>query len=195
MSTNLVFVPVNVSRGRKFRGFGYVIGSSETGGYGWSQVNAKIWNPETKQIVYANADFCEDDTSVDNFILEQAKAEYIKHTIQSTIDWCRAQKPNMPEAEILLFARNVLKKHHSEMIEEIDRLLPDTRDIHEEIEKILKWASGLTTRACYMYGRFCPGGKPLPIQKVLAIALSACEKRGFTKNPEFQTIWNKLTEQ
>lgn len=193
MSTSILFAPVTVNRGRKFRGFGFVIGSSETGGYGWSQTNAKIWNPETKRVVYANMDFCEDVADYPAAELEAAQKVYIRNLIDDTIAWCRNSKPEASEDEIKRFARNVLLKHHRQLAEEIERALPINRDCAAEVANTLAWAATLVTRACWMYGRWCEGGRPLSRDRKLDIARKACEKKGLTNLPEFSEIWRTQT--
>ena len=77
-----------------------------------------------------------------------------------------------------------------EMMEFIDKATPDCRNVVTEIQNTLTWAMGLTTRACWMYGKWCAGGKPLSAERKRTIALSALEKKGITKLPGFVDAWN-----
>lgn len=208
MNTNVIFVPVNVNRGRKFRGFGYIVGSVEREyDYGWKHVPggdgfyywerncgvstiAKIWIPELKKFAYANSNFCETDNTLDEASIAQAQHDYIMHMIESTIQWCKSKKPNLPVIEIHRFARNVLRKQHPEFNDEINKVLPDTRSIDEEITKTLAWATTLVTRAGWIYGRLHLGGKPLSRDRKLYIAKKTLEKRGITEKPGFDSAWD-----
>lgn len=192
------FQPVNVSRGRKFRGFAYFICSYDAsfavyrgrGGYIQNE-KAKLWDPVTEQFVYATADFC-DDVEQDESITLEAKRKFIEKTIKSTVDWCASKNPSAPEAEIKRFARNVLRKHYPGMAPAIDEALPDQRDIAEEIQKTVSWAITLVTKPCNMYGKYCPGGKPLPPKKKVEIAYKALQKKGIASNPQFHDVWNMV---
>ena len=189
-NTNIVFAPVTVNRGRSFRGFGYCVGDGGISqpAYCVTIYKSKIWDPVNKRFAYVNSDYLETAEVSD----EQKSAElqaYIDHTINGTIEWCRQQKPDASDAEVKSFARNVLRKHHPEMMEFIDKAAPDTRDCVAEIQKTLTWAMGLTTRACWMYGKWCAGGKPLSTTRKRTIAYNALEKKGITKLPGFEAAW------
>lgn len=183
------FTPVRVSRGRKFKGFAYDLGVeySHAVAYNVMSYSTKMWDPSTKSFVYANPDFCVKDNSITDEEINAAKLEYVKSTIESTIAWCKSKSPN--EAEAMKFARNVLRKHHPEMIACIDVYLPDNRDVVSEIEKTLQWAANLKTRECWMYGKHCPGGKPLSNERKVTIALKALTKRGVTVLNGFHEVW------
>lgn len=193
--SNLIFKPVVINRGRKFRGKAFFLGitTERAVAYNVSSWSTKLWEPVSKRFVYANPDFCEDDTSFDEFLCQQAREEYVRHVIDGTIAWCRAQKPEADDREVFRFARNVLKKHHPEMLEEINSALPECVNIREAISDTLTWASKLVTRPCFMYGRYCPGGKPYSLDRQLAVARRALEKKGLTNHPEFEEAWNQLT--
>lgn len=193
--SEFTFKPVVINRGRKFRGKAYYLGFDTERGiaYGVTCWSSKLWDPESKRYVYANPDFCMDDTTLNDEQVNAAKVEYVNHLINGTIEWCKAQKPDADEKEIHRFARNILRKHHRELMDDIDEVLPDQSDLREEIEKTLKWASTLTTKACFMYGRWCPGGRPLSIERQTSIAFNALQKRGLTARPEFKAIWAQLT--
>lgn len=191
--SNFTFTPVTVSRGRKFKGFGYRVSSYDSsfsvyagrGGF-IESYTARIWDPATKQIVKANDDFCV-ETPTDPAKVEADRQAYIKLTIESTIAWCRTKSPN--EIEALKFARNVLRKHHPEMMEYIDQACPDMRDVSAEIENTLNWAAGLTTKACYMYGKWCAGGKPISVERKVRTAYRALQKKGVTSLENFNDCW------
>jgi len=194
------FIPVKVTKGRKWKGEGYMLDSFESSFqlYGWHggagrrvTETAKIWDPAAKRIAYASCSFCE-DRDADTSKVEADRKEYIDLTIQSTISWCRSRKPNAEESEVLSFARNVLRKNHPEMIDAINVAAPDTRDVVSEIERTVTWAMGLKTRPCYMYGRHCPGGKPLPDKKKVAIALKSLTNKGITKLEGFSKAWELI---
>lgn len=193
--SQITFTPVNVNRGRKFRGFAYLVGDETPVDVAWNMTvwNSKLWDPAQKRYVYANSNFCEVDESVPASKIEADRDEYIFGTIRNTIDWCRS-KSNGDEAEVKRFARNVLLKNHPDMLEDIDAVLPDERDVNKEIAETLKWADGLTTRACYMYGHHCAGGKPLSPKAKMERAYSALQRRGVTKLPGFEEAWNKIAK-
>ena len=184
-----IFAPVIVTRGRKFRGKAYSIGDVRPGMYGsW---NSKLWDPVSKKYVWANTDFCDDDESVTPEQVQADKATYLKHIIDDTVAWCRSCKPNAAEDEVMQFARNVLRKRHPEITEEMlnSNNLSDRRDISIEVEKTLNWAIKLTTKPCLIYGRWCKGGRPLPEEKKIRIAFKALTRKGLTGKPEFRPIW------
>jgi hypothetical protein len=189
------FAPVVVTRGRKFRGKAFYLGqdSSRSVAYGVECWSSKLWDPIAKRYVYANPDFCDKDESVTEAEVAAAKLEYVTHIINNTVEWCRSQKPNASDEEIKQFARNVLRKHHREMMDDINRVLPDQSNLHDEITRTLKWASTLTTKACFMYGRWCAGGNPLSLERQQSIAFRALEKRGLTSRPDFKEMWDMLT--
>lgn len=191
--SNITFKPVIVKGGRKFQGFAYDLGfgtqiSHSTWAY--TSYSLKMWDPATKQFVYANPDFVFECQDADPVKVEADKQAYISNTIDGTIAWCRQQKPNAPESEVLQFARNVLRKHHPEMMDIIDEKAPDQREVVTEVENTVRWARGLKTRACYIYGRFCPGGKPLSEKRQIEIAKKTLERRGITKLEGFEEAWS-----
>ena len=190
-NTNFTFTPINVNRGRSFRGFGYYIGDGGISqpAYCVTIYKSKIWDPVNKRIAYVNSDYVE-TAEVSDETRDADRQAYIDHTINGTIEWCRQQKPDASDAEVKSFARNVLRMHHPEMMEFIDKATPDCRDVVTEIQNTLTWAMGLTTRACWMYGKWCAGGKPLSVERKRTIAFSALEKKGITKLPGFVDAWN-----
>lgn len=190
MNTKITFKPVNVNRGRKFKGFAYFLGCTYTNEIAWrvTAESTKLWDPAEKRYVYANPDFCEDAT-VEASKVEADLNDYIKTTIDGTLRWCRSQKPSAAESEVKQFARNVLRKQHPEMLEFIDATIADQRDVVAEIERTLEWAMALTTRACWMYGRWCAGGRPLPVERKVRSALNALSKRGITQLDGFDEAW------
>lgn len=194
---SFTFKPVRVTRGRKFRGFAYDIGEgyTYTRGYPGSGVDPysetyhqKLWDPVQMKVVHVNCDYLE-DCEVPADKLEADRKSYIDHTIQGTISWCRSQSAGKAEAEVLRFARNVLRKRHPELMSFIDKAAPDTRDVVVEVQRTFQWAMGLKTQACVMYGRFCPGGKPLSDSRKVNAARKALEKKGITKLDGFEEAW------
>lgn len=187
---SFTFKPVRVTRSRSFRGFGYYVGEGGISQPAWCVTiyEAKIWDPVNKRIAYVNSDYLE-DCEVPADKLEADRKSYIDHTIQGTISWCRSQSAGKAEAEVLRFARNVLRKRHPELMSFIDEAAPDTRDVVVEVQRTFQWAMGLTTKSCWMYGRFCPGGKPLSNSRKVNAARKALEKKGITKLDGFQEAW------
>ena len=208
--TNICFVPVKVAGGRKFRGRGFEVSSSTSvNDFGWKHVpcadgfycwerniveteTVKIWVPETGRYAYANARYVENDESVAEVDRELAFDKYVNGLIESTKAWCRSVKPELSEAEILSFARNVIRKQHPDLREFLDTVLPppaDNRDVATEVAKTIAWAMTLKTRPCFMYGRMCRGGKPYSPAKYIDIAKKACTKRGLAAKPEFEQVF------
>lgn len=189
--SQITFVPVVITRGRKFRGKAYFLGDTHQNQVAWNVVaySTRLWDPANKKYVYANPDFCDDDASVTEDERLRAKDEYILGIINDTINWCRNQNPGQGPAEVNSFARNVLRRRHYDLMADIDILLPDSRDIKTEIQKTVEWAMTLTTRPCYMYGRFCEGGRPLPIKRKLDIARKSLTTKGIAKLPGFEEAW------
>lgn len=185
----MTFAPVQVSRGRKFRGFAYFLCESERPiAYGVEYYCATLWDPAAKKLVYANTDFC-DGVNVEQEKLDADKAAYIDSTIQSTIAWCKEKFKDKSVLEQMRIARNILRKHHPEMLEAINKALPDSRDVVDEVEKTLRWAASLRTRQMYMYGKLCPGGKPYSPERTVSTAYKALVKRGVTKLDGFTEAW------
>jgi len=188
------FNPVHCSRGRKWRGaLAYSIDIDDDnhnlrfGSFG--TVSKRLWEPIAKQYVFANIDFIEANERDEAKIAADREA-YVKTTIQSTVDWCKSVKPELPDAELLLFIRNSLKKQHPEMLPAIDVVAPDNRDVVAEVQKTLQWAMTLKTQACWMFGRYCNGGKPLADNRKVEIAFKALQKKGVTKLDGFEDVWN-----
>jgi hypothetical protein len=197
-SATVVFTAVKVEGGRKFRGRGFVVGESHsTAFYGLAHnivdtYIAKIWVPELGKFYYANSKYVEEDSSVSAEKCALEFKRYADHIIDDTIAWCRKTKPEANEVEIVQFARNVLRKHHKELMDAIDSRLPDTREIGSEIEKTVAWAMTLKTQPCHMYGRFCPGGKPLSANRIVSIARKALTKKGLAENPDFEQQFENI---
>lgn len=183
------FIPVKIERGRKFRGMAYLLsGEIECRGNCYTYDSAKLWDPDSKKIVYANLEFCNDVTMPDAEI-QAAKEEYVTCTIDSTVQWCRSTKPNLSQEELEKFARNVLLKHHADMKPVIDEVLPDKRDVGAEVQKTLNWAMTLKTQPCWIYGRWCAGGKPLPDDRKVHAAWKALHNKGIDKLDGFEDAW------
>lgn len=190
----LIFRPVVVDGGRKYRGFAYDLGydaqiSRSTWAY--TSFSVKLWEPVSKTYVYANPDYvCACATPTRD--VEADKQDYVKSVIDGTIAWCRSTKSGAPEAEIIQFARNTLYKHHPEMHEAIDAKLADQRDVVAEINRTLDWARNLKSRPAIMYGRACPGGKPYSKARQMRIAKESLERRGITKLEGFAEAWEMI---
>ena len=197
------FRAVKVTGGRKYRGTGFIVAVKTSSGcagwrhtgYGWERNwyesnTAKIWVPSLKKFQYANVNFVEDDPSVSEEDCEREFKAYQELTIEDTIAWCRKTKPEATAAEIDAFARNVLRKHHPEMMSRIDELLPDQRQLDTEVSKTIAWAITLRTRPCFMYGRHCEGGKQYSNERYIEIARKALTKRGWTDKPEFEAVFH-----
>ena len=189
-SCTFAFVPVRIARGRKFKGFAYDlrIETCTSVAYNVDVYSTKLWDPVNCRYAYANPEFCIEDDSVAAADIAIAKLAYIKHTITSTIEWCKQQKPDN-ECEALAFARNILRKRHPEMMPAINVMLPDNRDVAAEVERTLQWASNLKTRECWLYGKHCPGGKPLAPERKVSIALKSLTRRGVTALDGFNEVW------
>lgn len=189
-TTDIVFTPVIVNKGRKFRGKAYLIGDSYVFSTWQSETTyLKMWDPISKSIVSANEDFCEEDNSVPPEKIKSDCEEYIKWTFESTYAWCM-EKRNGDETAAKQFARNILLKRFPSLKDQITEEFPDQRDVAEEIQRTLQWAMNLKTRETFMYGRHCPGGKPLPLKKKLAIAYNSLERKKMTAREEFKDLWN-----
>lgn len=184
------FTPVVVNRGRKFRGKAYSFGLIC---HGMFIESSKLWDPAEKRFVYANCEFVEKDDTVPQSQVDADWQAYASCFINKVCEWCRSQKPDAPLEELESWARAILLKHHPELRDEIDTTLPARRSVRGEIVSTIRWAQGLRTRPCYMYGKFCPGGKFYPLRKVLDIAYKALVKRGVDKLPGFEETWREET--
>lgn len=190
-----MFTPVIVSRGRKFRGRGFMVSTSFTTGLHYEMDVAKIWIPDEKRYGYANADYAEDDPDVDPTMTASAFAEYTEFTINSTIEWCRSKKPGASDAEIKGWARAILLKYHPDMSSAIDAAIPPPNknlllddEIREKIASTLEWAKTLRTKTVWMYGRWV-GGKPYTPERVMECARKALAKKGLTEVEDFTHIF------
>lgn len=189
---NICFTPIEVSRGRKFKGKGYLVGSGGVScNWAYSIVNAKIWDPASKSIVFANQDFVEDDSSIPPEQIEADKQAYINFVIDDTARYCRSKSsdPNSPATEKWI-RNSLLKKLPKEIV---DKAFPDNINVAEEVEKTIRWASTLTTRPMMMYGRACKGGKPYSRTRKAEIAYKHLRSKGITHKPEFDACWAMWT--
>lgn len=186
---NFTFAPVVINRGRKFKGKAYYLGQDSQRAVAWNVTawSTKLWDPNSKRYVYANPDFCEDDTEISPEQVEADRTDYINTTINSTIAWCQTKQPN--EAEARKFARNVLLKNHPEMRESIDRVLPDMRDVGAAVDRTIQWAMSLRTRPMVIYGKRCSGGKPYSKSKIKNIAMKTLCRKGYDKLDGFTEAW------
>ena len=131
--TSVKFAPVKVEKGRKFKGRGFIVAEIQNSGaigwkhtgYGWAHnyyetTNAKIWVPAINKFCYANIKYVEPDTAVTEADCKLYFDLYVNHIISDTINWCKSVKPELSEVEIMKFAMNVLRKHHKEILDEIN---------------------------------------------------------------------------
>lgn len=187
------FHPVHVTGGRKFRGFGYVIGYIPGGKYQISlsysvptDNRAKIWDPVNKKIEIVTERYVHElnDTKTNELgdTYQTHYMEYVQHLINDTLSWCKTKVAT--EAEAIKFARACLIKHHRDMIDEIDRLLPDQRDVVEEIEKALDYA---------IRWRNFKTGKPATPKKTVQLAIDRIIRNGVHKLEGFADAWTMLT--
>lgn len=190
------FTPVEVTGGRKFKGFAYDLHRYYERSYGYAgsgvfplttTTSATLWDPVSCSKVYANEKFV-NEVKRDSDIVLSDKAEYIRKIIQDTVDWCLSNGTD--EKSSIQSARNILMKKHPYLRDVIPEVIPDTRNIFDEVKKTLTWAMGLKTKPTYLYGRHCPGGKDLPTKKKVNIALMALKNKGIaTDTDEFKAAW------
>jgi hypothetical protein len=176
------FNAVVVKGGRKFRGEAYDIGAevrtSSFQLYGWSgrggwchSESVKLWSPD-KGWVYANPSYIEEREVAPE--VEQADyAKYVGQTLDGTVAWCKTRKPNGSEKEVLTFARNVIRKHHPEMLALFDEKYGYKEDIAAVVESTLEWAFKLGYSNA----------------KCVRIALRALTKKGLAENPAIIPMW------
>ena len=133
--SNVGFKPVVVTKGRKFKGRGFLICIERKsyrsafwhqeplpgGGCHWTQwvesSTAKIWVPELNKFCYANSKYLEDDTSAEvNCEIEFIR--YCEKTINDTIEYCSnklKQSNKFSGPELVRFVKRCLAKYHSEI--------------------------------------------------------------------------------
>ena len=201
------FTPVTISKGRKYRGKGFVVsycsstqdfGGWRHTGYGWERnivdtETAKIWVPELKAFRYANAKFVEADDEAAEAYVKAMFDEYCDHIVKDTINWCKNKLGNnATEIEVNQFARHVIIKNHPEI--QIDDYIVDTESYLDKIEKIFAWVVTLRTQPTYLYGKHCEGGKPYSNDKYVAIARRTCTKKNLNTNPEYAAAFKKCCD-
>jgi len=167
------FVAVVVNKGRKFRGEAYDIGAEVHvssfniyghGRNGWrSCESVKLWSP-TLGFVWCNPSYIEERV-VDSEVEKADYAKYVDATINSTIAWCFTRMPNASDNEVLAFARNVIRKHHPEMLALFDE--------KNGCQDTLDWAFNLG------YSK----------AKCVRIGLRALTKKGVLNHPAFVPAW------
>ena len=183
---NITFIPVMITRGRKFKGFAYMLGRTVTSHQGFE--SSQLWDPATKTLVYATPDFCQDTDKPTTF--DDDLTTYVDTKINGTIDWCRKTKAGASDKEVLQFARNIIRKYNPELVPFLeDYGASDQRDVAEEVEKTLNWAMQLKTRPCWMYGKWCAGGKPLADERKLDIAWKSLHNKSLDKLVGFAEAW------
>jgi len=176
------FAAVVVNKGKKFRGEAYDIGAEVRvstfniyghGRNGWrSCESVKLWSP-TLGFVWCNPSYIEDRV-VDPEVEKADYAKYVDFTINNTIEWCRLHvRPNSTEKEVLSFARNVIRKHHPEMLALFDEKFNFKDDVASVVESTLEWAFKLG------YSK----------AKCVRIALRALTKKGLGDNPAIIPMW------
>jgi hypothetical protein len=137
--SNVGFKAVAVTKGRKFKGKGFLICVEHKsyqsgfwhqeplpgGGCHWTQwvetSTAKIWVPELGKCCYANAKFVEDDPSNAPKCEEEFVA-YCEKMISDTVNYCANKlKANnkFSIAELVRFAKRCLNKYHTEISNDI----------------------------------------------------------------------------
>ena len=175
------FVRVKVAGGRKFRGEAYDIGAEVHvstfniwghGKGGWRSCESiKLWSPD-KGFVWCNPSYIEECEVAPE--VEQADyAKYVDFVLGDTVAWCRSRKPNGSEKEVLTFARNVVRKHHPEMLALFDEKFNFKEDIAATVESTLEWAFRLDYSNA----------------KRVRIALRALAKKGLADNPAIIPMW------
>lgn len=200
--TSFMFVPVSVTGGRKFRGDAYAVDADEReyyrGGYDvsadghvlgrWRNAGqyttvygtTKVWDPATKRVSWVTTKFVA-PREVRPEDLESAREDYARSTVEETLSWCRTKVPDDKEAR--KFARNCLRKHHPELMKWVDEILPDERDVADEVERTLRWAISLspsrhTARSDAETSR---------------IAYRALVKKGVSRLDGFRDVWTFFT--
>ena len=133
--SNTGFKPITVSKGRKFKGHGFLICIEHKsyrsgfwhqeplpgGGCHWTQwvdsSTAKIWVPELGKFCYANSKYIE-DRQIDENAQAMEFSKYCEKMINDTIDYCTnklKQNNKFSKSELIQFARRCLNKYHSEI--------------------------------------------------------------------------------
>ena len=178
------FKAVVVNKGRKFRGEAYDIGSEvSTSSFhlaGWSgrggwvcTTSVKLWSP-TQGFVSCNPEYIEERV-VDPEVEQADYAKYVDFTINSTIAWCRSKSNGKPESEVIKFARNVIRKHHPEMLEKFDAITGfKGEDVATVVQSTLDWAFNTLS-----YSN----------AKKVRIAIRALTKKGVLNHPAFVPAW------
>ena len=176
------FNAVVVKGGRKFQGEAYDIGAevrtSSFQLYGWRgrgswrcSESVKLWSPD-KGYVWCNPNYIEDREVAPE--VEQADyAKYVAQTLDGTVAWCRTRKLNASEKEVMTFARNVIRKHHPEMLALFDEKYSFKEDIAAVVESTLEWAFKLDYSNA----------------KRVRIAVKALTKKGLVNNPAIIPMW------
>ena len=184
----MMFDPIVVERGRKFKGHGYAIGEGYTiEHWAYSIENTKIWDPVAKKITYANSKFvCADESATPEQIALDKQA-YIDTVVEDTIRYCKSKSTCLDSSSTHQWIRNSLLKKLPKDI--VDSVCPDQRSVAEEVEKTLRWAMTLVSSPAVMYGKVCKGGKPYSKTRKAEIAYRHLKKNGMTDKPEFESCW------
>lgn len=199
---SFMFVPVRVTGGRKFRGDAYAVDADEReyyrGGYDvspngvmlgrWRNADryttvygtTKVWDPATKRVSWVTSKFAQ-PREVEAGRVEADREDYARSTVEETLSWCRTKVADDKEAR--KFARNCLRKHHPELMKWVDEILPDERDVADEVERTLRWAVSLsparrTSRSDLETSR---------------VAYRALVKKGVSKLDGFRDVWAFFT--
>lgn len=145
------FVRVKVSKGRKFRGEAYDVGNQpyentyQLPGWhrgGWiSSCSVKLWSP-SQGWVYANPSYLEPVDAPADVVAADLKA-YTDFVVDGTVTWCRTKSAGKPEKEVLRFAHNVIKKHHSELLPIFIEKYGYSESVVDSVNSTMDWAFGL----------------------------------------------------
>lgn len=199
MKFEFEFTPVRVNGGRKFRGDGYALDERRQecyyGGYNisasgfiggrWRNADrytavshqVQVWDPETKTCCWVTAKFVQ-PREVAPEVVAADQELYAKSAVDSTLAWCRTKVSS--EAEAIRFARNVIRKHHPELMAYADAAMRSSYDVVAEVESTLRWALSLPP---------CFKREDRQKQKVVSIAYRALEKKRVTEMDGFKEAW------
>lgn len=193
---SLTLKPIMVQRGRKFKGHGYQVEAIfNEDGFRRQFYDNLIWDPQAKRTAYANPNYIEDDPIPTKADIDRETQAYIDFVVASVVKRCTSGPLHVREQDpssCYNYIRNSLlwKLPASK----VDELYPDTRSVAQEVERTIRWASGLKTKPTTLYGKFCPGGKDYSRTRKAEAAYKALRHKGFTKRPEFEAAWMMWTE-
>lgn len=175
------FIPVRITRGRKFKGDAFIIPGEFVSRFGYAgsgvcplQITrkVKIWDPAKKVTDWINVDYCEDRDLAPE-AREAQWLDYVRSIIASTIAWCKSKNPS----DFMNFARNVIRKNHADMLDVFDK--DNSTDASHDIKSTFEWVMTLRT----------PKGNSYTKPKLARIAYRALEKKGLTSLDGFKEAW------